>query len=214
MHLNPEGLTYDAVFVAIFAFCTVYAARKGAFRALAGIAGTIAGVVLGSMFQGRFSPTVIRWLRPIVQRVFGGDSLPELTVKIRDFGLPKELQPLLDAAQNAASDAAEAARAALAERLTDFFCEKLAPILAFIGIFLAAKLAVWLVCTLLSMDIPILSTINRILGGLIGGVSGILILLALCWGIWRFAPNFNIPVLSREALAKSMIGSYFCRLFT
>lgn len=213
MTIHPEGFVYDAIFIAIFAFCVVFAARRGAFRAIAGIAGTGAGVVLGTMLQEELAPKIAVWLQPLALKLTSGDTLPKLTLRIENLGLPEELQPLLDAAKNAAAGAEEAARAALAEKVASFLCDKAAPVLAFILIFFLTKLAVYLLCAVFSMDIPVISGLNRGLGALLGAVSGLFILLALTWGIRRFAPDFGIPLLSREALESSLIGGFFFRLF-
>ena len=58
------------------------------------------------------------------------------------------------------------------------------------------------------------SMLNEWAGALIGAVSGALILLVLTWAVWHFAPDLNLPVLSREALASSHIGGFICRLFS
>lgn len=214
MTIHTGELAYDLVFIAIFAFCVVFATKRGAFRAVAGIVGTIAGLILGNMFQGRASPTIAGWLHPFAAKLIDGDSLPKLTERIQSLGLPEELRPLLESAQHAVGGAEDTARAALAEKLAQFLSDKVAPLIAFILIFLATKLAVSLICSVLSLDIPVISTLNHGLGALIGIVSGLLVLLVLCWGIWRFAPDLDIPVLSREALQRSMVGGFFCRLFT
>jgi Colicin V production protein. len=210
---NPEGLVYDVIFIVIFLVCVIIAANRGAFRAVAGIAGTVAGVILGSMFQGVVSPAIAGWLHPLTMKVVGDNTVSSLAVSIRNLGMPAELQPFLDAAQNALASAEETARTALAEKFADFVCGRIAPLLSFLLIFFLTKLAISLVCSILSLDIPVLSTLNEWLGALIGAGSGLLILLALSWGIWRFSPDLNIPVLSRAALQSSLIGGFLCRLF-
>lgn len=210
---SPEGLVYDVIFLVIFLVCIIIAANRGAFRAVAGIAGTVAGVILGSMFQGALSPIISDWLHPLTMKIVGSHTVSSLAASIRNLGMPAELQPFLDAAKNSISSAAEAARSALAEKFAGFICDKTAPLLSFLLIFFLTKLAVSLVCSILSLDIPVLSTLNEWLGALIGAGSGLLILLALSWGIWRFAPDLNIPVLSRDALQSSLIGGFLCRLF-
>ena len=213
MELNFEGLVYDAVYIVIFLCCVIFAANRGAFKAVAGIAGTVLGAVCGSMFNGPMAAWLSGLMQPLAMKLVGSDTVASLASRIQKLGMPEELQGLLDQALSAAGGAEEAARAALAERVALFLSEKVAPLLAFLLIFLVVKLAVSLVCSLLSLDIPILSTLNEWVGALIGAASGLIILLVLTWAVWRFAPDLGLPVLSREALQGSRIGGFFCKLF-
>lgn len=214
MELNLESLVYDAAYILIFVCCVVFAANRGAFRAVAGIAGTVAGAVLGGMFNAPVAALVTRWIKPLVYHFVGRETSVALAAEAGRYDVPAALKELVEQALSAAGSAAESARAALADRFAVFLSSRLAPLLAFVLIFVAVKLAVSLLCTILSLDIPVLSTLNEWAGALIGAVSGALILLVLTWAVWHFAPDLNLPVLSREALASSHIGGFICRLFS
>ena len=80
-------------------------------------------------------------------------------------------------------------------------------------IFILTKIAFRLVCGLLELDIPLLSGLNRMAGGLLGAVAGCVTVVALCWAVMRFAPAENLGLLSQPCLLESFTGGFLAPLF-
>ena len=199
------SLIIDIILVAILILCITVAARRGAFKAAASLGGTVLGGVLAFRLTPQHSGIAEGLLRPWVSRTVdsseafsgGGDKLTEL---LEHLSLPASLA-------DGWKDKAESARQALAESVTDRVTALIAPAVTFVVIFLAVKLAVWLLSRLLSADVPVLRTVNRFAGGLLGAAAGLLLVFVLCWGAFRFAPEEELlGFLSREAVKSSVIG--------
>ena len=90
--------------------------------------------------------------------------------------------------------------------------EQLAPVITFVVLFLVIQLAVRIVCSLLSLDLPILRSVNKLGGALLGAVTGLCMVAVLCWGIMRFSPAEEIGFLNQPALLESRIGGTVCGL--
>ena len=66
-----SSLLFDAAFVLIFVISIIWAAKRGAFKAISGIAGTVAGLIGGLLFQERIAPQVESFLTPMVEKTIG-----------------------------------------------------------------------------------------------------------------------------------------------
>lgn len=203
-----HALWWDAIFVLILLLCTWGAARRGAFRALSGIAGTILGLILGNHFQGGLTVFIEPVLQPVMR------ALAEKADLTRISGLQEGsvLSDLVSQGGELTEKVGELYESLLA-RLADTLTLSLAPILAFLIIFCLTKLGLRLICALLELDIPILSSLNRLAGGILGAIAGCLIVLVLCWAVMRFAPAENIGLLSQPCLQQSYIGGLLTPLF-
>lgn len=203
-----QPFVWDLLFLLIFLLCIALSAKRGGFEAISGIAGTALGVIVGRKFQ---LPLAVK-LQPLLE--------PKLLVLAQKTDLTQvgglqegsaltELIQQSTAVTDKVSELYTSLIAAIAKQLS----ENLASILAFLLLFFAVKLAVRLVCLLLKLDIPILSGLNRTAGGILGAVSGLLLILALCWAVMQFAPEGDLSLLSRGCLQESLIGGFFTRLF-
>lgn len=204
-----QAYWWDVLFASILLFCIWGAAKRGAFRAVSGIAGTVLGVILGNHFQSGLAVFIEPALRPVMESLAQKADLNHVT----GLETGSVLSDLVQQSEQFAEKAGELYEAFLAS-LSETLTISLAPILAFLIIFLLTKIAFHLVCGLLELDIPLLSGLNRLAGGLLGAVAGALIVLALCWAVMRFAPTENIGLLSRHCLKQSYLGSLLTPLFT
>ena len=203
-----QALWWDVLFVLILLFCIWGTARRGAFRAVSGLAGTVLGLILGNHFQDGLAVLIEPVLRPAMEslakkadltRVSGleeGSVLSDLVLQSRQF-------------TEKAGELYEQFLASLSETLT----VSLAPILSFLIIFMLTKLAMHLVCALLDLDLPLLSRLNRMAGGILGAVAGAAVVLVLCWAVIRFAPAENVGLLSQHCLRQSYLGGLLTPLF-
>lgn len=203
-----QPFVWDLLFLLIFLLCIALSAKRGGFEAISGIAGTTLGVIVGRKFQ---LPLAVK-LQPLLEpKLLALAQKTDLTQVggLQEGSALTELIQQSTAVTDKVSELYTSLIAAIAKQLS----ENLASILAFLLLFFAVKLAVRLVCLLLKLDIPILSGLNRTAGGILGAVSGLLLILALCWAVMQFAPEGDLSLLSRGCLQESLIGGFFTRLF-
>lgn len=203
-----QPFVWDLLFLLIFLLCIVLSAKRGGFEAISGIAGTALGVIVGRKFQ---LPLAVK-LQPLLEpKLLALAQKTDLTQVggLQEGSALTELIQQSTAVTDKVSELYTSLITAIAKQLS----ENLASILAFLLLFFAVKLAVRLVCLLLKLDIPILSGLNRTAGGILGAVSGLLLILALCWAVMQFAPEGDLSLLSRGCLQESLIGGFFTRLF-
>ena len=203
-----QPFVWDLLFLLIFLLCIALSAKRGGFEAISGIAGTALGVIVGRKFQ---LPLAVK-LQPLLEpKLLALAQKTDLTQVggLQEGSALTELIQQSTAVTDKVSELYTSLIAAIAKQLS----ENLASILAFLLLFFAVKLAVRLVCLLLKLDIPILSGLNRTAGGSLGAVSGLLLILALCWAVMQFAPEGDLSLLSRGCLQESLIGGFFTRLF-
>ncbi len=203
-----QPFVWDLLFLLIFLLCIALSAKRGGFEAISGIAGTALGVIVGRKFQ---LPLAVK-LQPLLEpKLLALAQKTDLTQVggLQEGSALTELIQQSTAVIDKVSELYTSLIAAIAKQLS----ENLASILAFLLLFFAVKLAVRLVCLLLKLDIPILSGLNRTAGGILGAVSGLLLILALCWAVMQFAPEGDLSLLSRGCLQESLIGGFFTRLF-
>lgn len=217
------ALWIDVVLIAVFAACLIIGARRGALRAVAGLASSIVGL-LGAM---KLAPVVSPVIAKIIAPFFAGtvkkaalstgvDGILSSPVAQDTYaGFVKLMEALklpstsLDSLfQNAADAGDKLSRAA-----GDALAQRLAPILAFFALFILLQLAVRVLISLLSHDgIPVISSVNRLLGALLGALTGAVVVLVLCWGAFTYAPVEDIGVLNRHTLEQSRIGGALSEL--
>lgn len=208
-----SSLLFDAVFVLIFLISVILAAKKGALRAISGIAGTLAGLVSGLLFQNRIAPYVEGFLTPVVEKTIGSWDFS----KFMQLGsetmatLSQELADVIKAwEQNSGGQIPEE----LVDALTGEIVPRLAAILSFLVIFLCVKLVVTFILHLFNDSIPVFRTLSKGLGAVLGAISGLLIILVLCWAVLTYAPADEAAgMINQQSLRESYIGSMVCPFF-
>ena len=219
------SMLLDLGFLAILAAGLLAGWFKGAFRIVAGVAGTVAGFIGGRMLTptlaptvaGLIDPTLERWAADIADKIGRSpimtDSLEsalegtELMSMLKNAGME---QQFLDAVTKAAADSAQELGAFVQSTLLEYV-SSVAPIITFLLLFILIKLAVRLVCNLLSLDIPVLAQLNSMAGAAIGLAGGLLTVALICAGIVHFGGAGEQVTLS--VLEGSAIGGFFFRLF-
>ena len=203
-----QAYWWDVFFVCILLFCIWGAAKRGAFQAVSGIAGTVLGVILGNHFQSALAVFIEPALRPLMESLTQKADLSHAT----GLTTGSVLSDLVQQSQQFTEKSGELYDHLLAS-LSETLTLSLSPILAFLIIFFLTKIAFRLVCGLLELDIPLLSSLNRMAGGMLGAVAGTLIVLSLCWAVMRFAPAENVGLLSQHCLRQSYLGNLLSPLF-
>lgn len=203
-----QAYWWDVIFALVLILCVTVSYHRGAFRALSGIAGTIGGVILGNLYQDDLAPYLEPLLRPAMQSLAQKADLSQVS-GLQEGSVLSDLVAQSSVLTDKVGQLYQGLMAALAQALT----ASLAPIVAFLLIFLLTKLALLLVCALLDWDIPILSGLNRMAGGLLGAVAGCITIVVLCWAVMRFAPAENLGLLSQPCLLESFTGGLLAPLF-
>ena len=203
-----QAYWWDVIFTLVLVVCVTVSYRRGAFRALSGIAGTVGGVILGNLYQDDLAPHLEPLLRPVMQWMAQKADLSHVT-GLQEGSVLSDLVAQSSVLTDKMSELYHGLMEALAQALT----ASLAPIVAFLLIFAVTKLFLQLLCALLDWDIPIISGLNRMAGGLLGAVAGCVTVVALCWAVMRFAPAENLGLLSQPCLLESFTGGFLAPLF-
>lgn len=216
-------LWIDLALIAIFVLCVVIGARRGALRAVAGLVSSVVGLVGAIKLSPAISPVIAKIIAPFLAGTVkkaalsaGVDGILSSPVAHDTYaGFVKLFEALK--LPNASADALFQSAADTSEKLSraagDALAARIAPILAFLAVFVALQLAVRVLASLLSHDgIPVLSSLNRMLGGLLGALTGAVVVLVLCWGALTYAPAEDIGLLNRHTLEQSRIGGALAEL--
>lgn len=199
---------WDIIFLLILLLCILLSAKRGGVQAISGIVGTLLGLWAGNQFRQPLANLLQPMLEPGLLELAQKADLTQVS-GLQEGSVISDLI----AQSNAVTDKLSQLYTSLMESLAHALAGNAASILAFLLLFLAAKLAVWLLCLLLKLDIPVVSGLNRTLGGLLGTVSGVLLIITLCWAIMRFAPEGDLSLLSQGCLQQSLIGGFFAKIF-
>ena len=208
-----SSLLFDAAFAVIFVVSVIIATKCGAFKAISGIAGTLAGLVGGLLFQGRIAPHIESFLTPVVEKTIGSwdfSKFMELSSETL-AKLPEELTQIIAAWEQSNGGQIPAE---LVTALTGEIVPRLAAILSFLAIFLCVKLVVVVVLRIFNDSIPVFRTLSHGLGAVLGAVSGLLIILVLCWAVLNYAPADEAAgLINQQSLRESYIGQVICPFF-
>ena len=208
-----SSLLFDAAFVLIFVISIILAAKRGAFKAISGIAGTVAGLIGGLLFQERIAPQVESFLTPMVEKTIGNwdfSKFMELSSETIS-SLSQELADVIAAWQQSSGGQIPPE---LVAGLTGEIVPRLAAVISFLVLFFAIKIAVILILRLFNDSIPVFRTLSRGLGAVLGAISGLLIVLVLCWAVLNYAPADEAAgLINQQALRESTIGGFFCPFF-
>lgn len=211
------SVVIDIALLAIFAASIIISASRGAFKAISGILGTVLGFVGAYRFGHIATPALEKIIRPIARRAVQSAADSQGLESILDNSFTQELAEMFGRLVEALGLSAQAgqeiqqqaqsAGGTIVDAISDGIAAQIAPIIGFIAFFVVIKLAVSLVCRLLSIEnLPIISTINKLGGALLGAVSGLVIVVALCWGVMAFASDEDVGIVNRPNLRQSTIG--------
>ncbi len=208
-----SSLLFDAAFVLIFLISVILAAKRGAFKAISGIAGTVAGLAGGLLFQERIAPQVESFLTPMVEKTIGNWDFSKFMELSSETvaNLSQELADVITAWQQSSGGQIPPE---LVTGLTDEIVPRLAAVISFLVLFFAIKIVVILVLRLFNDSIPVFRTLSRGLGAVLGAVSGLLIVLVLCWAVLNYAPvDEAAGLINQQSLRESTIGGLLCPFF-
>lgn len=226
-----ERVILDIILAAIIVVTAVLGAKRGFFKSISGIAGTVMGFIAARTFAAPAAVFIAKPITPWFYSLFSKASTQAAFASaaenaaqgINSFcetllasGIPKFLAELTKDALSSMSGglsefAAKYSDPEYIRILAEGAAAALSPIIAFILLYVAVRLLVALVCRILSGNIPVLRTVNRTAGFVLGLVSGLLIVILLCWGFRAFAPEAG-GMLSLDTLSKTIIGGFILKL--
>ena len=208
----------DAIVVVILVAFTVYGAKRGLLRTLAGLLIVVVALVGASMLASTFSAPVSKLVTPIVQEyvtqkvedaaVPEGDTdfLEEIPVEelLTWLGLDEDVREnLAEKARENVRDTGASIALAVVESMVYSFVHSLLFVLAFIALVLLLKILVGAMGIM--MKLPGLHGLNALGGGILGLVEGALLLFLAVWLARRLGVSFE---------TETMAETYILRIFT
>ncbi|MBQ1250937.1 MAG: hypothetical protein IIY00_05010 [Clostridia bacterium] len=234
---------FDVLFLLILLGMFSYGKRKGAFKVIAGLFGTLTAWIGTLILRPRFLPIVTNLLKPWAYKAvlkaveaaglneiinvtmeFSIDAqnataaLSTLPEKLAALGLPEQMALLAEKLnistllQDRLAFLPQGQIRPL-EILTEALVDRIAPILTFLVLFFALKIAIQLAVTVLSLDWPIIRTVNRLAGGAIGLCGGLVLVVVLFFGILAYGSPEPTGITSGLLLRQSITGSLIAGLF-
>ncbi len=207
-----NSLIIDLFFLAVLAFLVIIAYKKGIFQILSGLLGTLGGGFAAFKLTPKLSGYVSQagyrlfygkvekaassaGLHDILESAVSSETFKRFSTLLEKLGITDSFTA--ESALEAGANVKKAAAAAIAN--------KLAPIITFVLIFIIIKLAIWVIVELLKLDVPVLSSFNKLAGAALGALSACIFIIVVCIGIKTFGPDSG-SLLSLETLQNSFVG--------
>ena len=206
----------DVILLAIFIFSVVWGGRRGVAVFFSGIAGTVIAAAmaffLSPFLQDFFTGVVKPFARGAVTKAAEGLGLDQtLTLPVSEakgqFLILLEKLGISDGRQAELFEKASQAGEKVMDSISSDIARQLAPILAFIALFLFIKLVVFVIIRFMAQSVPVLKSVNKLAGYLLGTVSGLVIVFVLCWAGATQAPEDGSGLITRQNVQNSLIGS-------
>lgn len=217
------ALILDVILIAVIVLTTFHYKKKGFVAGLLDLVGNLLALLVAWIASDRISPTVFEnffkqgLIEKITQTV-QEQGTSGLTMLVENFSsiLPggmadevtRSLQEILG------SGAPDLAVRIVDTILTPLIVPMITVVLFFIA-FAVCKLVIsMLVAVLTNINkIPVIGSVNELLGilvGVAGGVLNVVLLLCLIWAVVAITNN-NLPVLNHDMLSGSMMYSLFSK---
>lgn len=217
------ALILDVILIAVIVLTAFHYKKKGFVAGLLDLVGNLLALLVAWIASDRISPTVFEnffkqgLIEKITQTV-QEQGISGLTMLVENFSsiLPggmadevtRSLQEILG------SGAPDLAVRIVDTILTPLIVPMITVVLFFIA-FAVCKLVIsMLVAVLTNINkIPVIGSVNELLGilvGVAGGVLNVVLLLCLIWAVVAITNN-NLPVLNHDMLSGSMMYSLFSK---
>ena len=218
------SLIIDVVLGLILLWKVLQGWSQGVVKRLGGLVSVLLGILGGRIVRDRFAaqvssalllPKVTQVLEHARESIGVSDLLENLKEILNSAKLP--LFAKLDVAEGLMTRAGEAIDSAVtsaAEVISQRLSEWLLFLLAAVVICLLLKLIFNGILDPVIRKLPIIKWLNRLLGMVVGLISGIVVVGLVLWLVYHLMPAFTESghILSEEAIAGSWIASkYFAR---
>ena len=217
------ALILDVILIAVIVLTAFHYKKKGFVAGLLDLVGNLLALLVAWIASDRISPTVFEnffkqgLIEKITQTVqergtSGLTMLVESFSSILPGGMADEVtRSLQDILGSGAPD--------LAVRIVDTILTPLIVPMITVVLFFIAFAVCKLVISMLVADltninkIPVIGSVNELLGilvGVAGGLLNVVLLLCLIWAVVAITNN-NLPVLNNDMLSGSMMYSLFSK---
>lgn len=209
----------DAIVVIILVAFTIYGAKRGMLRTLAGLLIVVVALVGAGMLAATLAAPVTRFAAPLLEEHIAervgdaietqaGEAAVEADFPLEDLlallGLDEEMcDSLAQQAQESVQDTGASIAAAVVESMMYSFVYGILFILAFLALLVLLKVLVGAMGFV--MKLPVLHGLNALGGAALGLIEGVLLLFLAVWVARRLGVSFET-----EALAEAHI----LRIFT
>lgn len=217
------ALILDVILIAVIVLTAFHYKKKGFVAGLLDLVGNLLALLVAWIASDRISPTVFEnffkqgLIEKITQTVqergtSGLTMLVENFSSILPGGMADEVTRSLQ--EILGSGAPDLAVRIVDTILTPLIVPMITVVLFFIA-FAVCKLVIsMLVAVLTNINkIPVIGSVNELLGilvGVAGGVLNVVLLLCLIWAVVAITNN-NLPVLNHDMLSGSMMYSLFSK---
>lgn len=209
-------LIFDLTVLAIFAFCILFAYKRGFMKSSYTIISLIATIVLVFLFRTPFEAF-------IEQSSFGQNLRENITLQVgktteeqtedenaaevsESMGFPKFLQDSIQKQADAAADSAADFVNSVSQSITTSVIQLIAVVLLFVII----RIGVFIILKVLDalFKLPVLNFVNKTAGILVGILNALLLVYIISAAIVLFAPAEKRTQV-QDAMAKTYIAHYF-----
>lgn len=187
----------DIAVVAIILLCAYIGRKNGIMAGIINIASAIIGLIAGKIFTPAVSPYVGKLITPMIQKVIQAQPEQYISKYIPD-----------ERAADFAASALEKGKDVL-ELLIEELTIMAQSVIAFFVIFVIIVVAANIVLKFLSLHLPLIKTVNKTLGMLFGGFTGVILVMILFSAI----TNYIEAEQSYITLLPYFENSYFAQLF-
>lgn len=215
MHMDL-WLIFDVAVVAIFAFCVIFAYKRGFMKSSYTIISLIATIALVFVFRAPFEEF-------IEQSALGQNIRKNITLQVgktaeeqaegadtaevsESMGFPKFLQDSIQKQAGAAADSAADFVNSVSQSVTTSIIQLIAVVLLFVII----RIAVFIVLKVLDalFKLPVLNFVNKTAGILVGILNALLLIYIISAAILLFAPVDKLTQV-QDAMEHTYIAHYF-----
>ena len=217
------SLIVDVVLGLILLWKVLQGWSQGVIKRLGGLASVVFGIIGGRIMRDRFAaqvsdalllPKVTQVLEHARESIGVSDLLENLKEILNSAKLP--LFAKLDVAEELtrAGEAVDSAVGTAAEVVSQRLSEWLLFIVAAAVICILLKIIFNLILDPVVRKLPLIKWVNKLLGLVVGLISGIVVVGLVLWLVYHLMPAFTESghILSEEAIAGSWIASkYFAQ---
>ncbi len=214
------ALAVDAILLLVVIWKLITGRRDGMVRKLGGLAALVGALFAGDFVSKRYSALVAeRWLGPALDKWFTHireslgleDMLDNLAEILNGVSLPQFLKlnvteqvaQRLGQTRDGIGVAVQEASQVVAQRLAGWLLFLVAAILAYALV----KVIFDGVLDPLIRKLPVIGTVNALLGAILGAIQGAIIALVLLWLAYHLLPGLSQPggPFSPECVERSFL---------
>ncbi len=219
------GIIFDAIVVVVFISTIMFYIKRGFMASLLNLLGTIGSIVIGVLLSGFLSPIIFETFfeQALLESVqtnvqnFGTSSIDEILQGV--IGVFP--QAFVDNVANTISGTVNSQAGNMAQGIVDNVAQSIFLPIINIVIFVIVFIICKIVASILEKTfgstfnrIPIVGGLNRLLGGALGVVGGIInavLVLFLFWFVISITGG-NLPTFSHADLSASFFYKLFMQL--